>query len=157
MKMFSRILSVLLVASLGLMYTGCKKSEEDGDAAEKVQLAKLEKKSWTVTNVTLGTDDRTADFSGFTITFSDAFNTSNPKGPYTYALTGSHPSPSPWPLTGGKFRFGADATRELVRDDDGLPMTYTLSDTQLVISFTYSGTGFGRTEQVGGNWKFTFN
>jgi hypothetical protein len=157
MKMFSRILSVLVITSLGLMYTGCGGGDDKEDPAEKVQLGKLSS-TWNVNTVTLDGVDRKSDFTGFKLTLGGTFDAANPKGPYNYSVSGTRPTPNPWPAS-GTWKFGSDVAKDLVRlDTPDQAMTYTVTDTSLSITFTYSGDGFtgGRTNQVSGTWVFTF-
>ena len=159
MKILSRILSLLVIASLGLFYAGCGGGSNTPDPAEKTQLGKLST-TWKISAVTLDGTNRIADFTNFTLTLSGTFNTSTPKGPYQYSVAGSRPSPNPWPAS-GTWTFGADITRDFVRNDSGgdLSMTYALTDTQLAITIpSYTGTGFagGKASQVNGTWIFTF-
>ena len=156
MKMFSRILSLMIVSSLGLFYAGCGGKSGDTDPVEKVQLSKLSS-TWTISSVTLDGAPRT-DFTGFTLTIAGAFSSATPKGPYTYTCAGTRPNPSPWPAS-GTWKFGANPKTDLLRlDNPDQEMTYTLTDTQLTIDFNYTGDGFAgsRVNQVSGNWEFIF-
>lgn len=156
MKILSRILSLLVIASLGLAYVGCGGKDKGEDDVEKTQLAKLAA-VWTVSSVTLDGAPRT-DFPGLTLTISGTFDSTNPKGPYNYSFTGTRPNPSPWPVN-GQWSFGANTLTQLVRHDNpDLDMSYELTDSQLTISFNYTGEGFtgSRVSQVKGNWTFVF-
>jgi hypothetical protein len=161
MKMFSRILSLLVIASLGLMYTGCGKDDGDGDPKEKVELAKLSK-TWNISSATLEGDSRTSDFTGFKLTLSGAFDASKPKGPYQYTVSGTRPTPNPWPPAGGTWTFGSAFTSNggtMVRSD-GVAMTYTFVGSQLKIALTCSGCnydGSARVGEVDGDWIFIFD
>ncbi len=156
MKMFSRILSLLILSSLGLFYAGCGGKSGGTDPVEKVQLAKLSN-TWTISSVTYNSAPRT-DFGGFTLTIGGPFSTATPKGPYTYTCGGTRPNPSPWPEKGA-WSFGADPKIDLLRQDSpDQAMTYVVTDSQLTISFNYTGDGFkgSRINQVSGNWVFVF-
>jgi hypothetical protein len=157
MKILSRLLSVLAIASLGLAYVGCG-GGDDEEAVEKSQLTKLSN-VWNISSVTLDGTQRT-DFTNLTLTISGAFDSKNPKGPYNYTMGGTRPNPSPWPAS-GTWSFGSNVLTQLIRHDDASTdqdMTYTLTSTELTISFNYSGVGFAgsRVNQVAGNWVFTF-
>ncbi|MDH4057505.1 MAG: hypothetical protein OEU76_02015, partial [Cyclobacteriaceae bacterium] len=102
------------------------------------------------------------DFTNFKLTISGTFNTSNPEGPYNFSVSGSRPTPSPWPASGSWTftNIGTGDTGSLLRND-GVPMVYTISSGgQLTISdlictsCNYPG---AKTEQVNGTWVFTFN
>jgi hypothetical protein len=158
MRMLPRILSLLVIASIGLFFAGCGKDGGGSDPAEKTQLAQLSK-TWTINTVTLDGVDR-SDFTGFKLTVSGSFNSSSPKGPYSYSVSGTRPTPNPWPAS-GSWKFGSNPTHDLLRNDDGgdLAMNYTVSSSALSIQFHYTGDGFdgSRSEEVSGNWVFTFN
>ena len=159
MKIFSRILSLLAIAGLGLFYAGCGGDDKDNDPIEKVQLGKLST-TWNISSVTLDGAART-DFTGFTLSMSGSFDAASPKGPYNFTVGGTRPNPSPWPAS-GTWKFGASPLTDLLRKDSpadpDLAMTYSVSDTQLTIEFTYNGDGFAgsRINKVEGNWVFTF-
>lgn len=157
MKILTRILSLSLVATAALFYSGCGSKGGGTDSAQKVQLAKLTK-TWTLTTATLDGKDRTSDFANLKLTVSGTY--SKDGDTYTYSFTGSRPNPSPWPAS-GTWQFGANPATDLTRLDDTPPqaLTYTVSDTQLDIKMTYSGTGFAgsRVNQVTGNWEFVFS
>ena len=167
MKIFSRILSLLVIASLGFFYAGCGGSSSSGKAAEQTQLENLSK-TWTLQSVTLdGVDKKTGtDFSGVTLLISGTYAAG---GTYAYHMKGTFPNPSPWPNTGTwKFagKTGDALTKQMIRDtgDNLLAMTYTLTGTTLEIKFTlptdaagWTGGVFSRSAQVKGDWVFTFN
>lgn len=164
MKIFSKILSVFLFGTLILLNFSCKPDENGGDSPEKQQLDKL-KKTWNLQTATLEGDVRT-DFTNVTLTFGGEYQD---KGTYTYSLAGTLPTPTnPWPKEGGKWKFGNDVATSMIRldsqissDDADLPMTYSIANGELTISFNYTGEGFagglaGRTSEVEGNWVFIF-
>jgi hypothetical protein len=157
MKLFARILSFVVLFSATLLFMNCGGGGGEGKTAEEEQLDKLKAGPWTIVSADLDGADRTADFTGLTLTVSGTFGAAE----YGYSFTGSRPNPSPWPSS-GQWKFGADPKTQLIRldDDPDLAMNYTLtnSDAQLTITFTYSGAGFagGRTEAVEGDWEFVF-
>jgi hypothetical protein len=72
----------------------------------------------------------------------------------------NRPEFSPW-QSGGVLSFGSEPVSELVRDagtDEETLITYTVSERELGITFTYSGGGFegGKVKAVQGNWEFRF-
>jgi hypothetical protein len=158
MKMLTRTLSLVVITSLGFYCVGCGGETTEPDLVEKVQLAKLSS-TWNVSSVTLDNNSRISDFTNFKLTLAGTFKDSSPKGPYQYSVSGSRPSNNPWPPAGGNWSFGADTSKDIVRHDNpDLSMSYTVTDTQLTLTFNYTGNGFigGRTAQVSGNWVFTF-
>lgn len=158
MKVFARILSLVVLASAITLFMNCGGSDPKPDSKEKTQFNKL-KGTWEVSSVTLDDVDRT-DFDGVSMTISGSYTQDG--GSYPYSFSGTMPNPSPWPKTGDSFKFGANPETQLVRlaDDPDLGLNYVLtnSDNTLTISFTYNGAGFtgGRTEEVNGDWEFVF-
>jgi hypothetical protein len=163
MKMFSRILSLVIIASLCLFYVGCNKNDGGGDPLAKQQLAKLEKKTWTINSVSFtGTgavEDRKSDFAGATLAFSGTYS-SDTNTQYPYTWTGTMPAAnSPWPRT-GHIKFPTSAPdKQFIRYEDATVISYVVSDSQLTLIFDFSGDGYapGRTSEVSGHWVFTFN
>src|SRR6188768_3377680 len=95
MKLFTRTFSLLTIASLALFSTNCK-DDPAAKTPEEIELGKLSK-TWNIVSADLDGTNRTADFSNFDLIISGAFNASNPDGPYDYDVSGSRPTPSPWP------------------------------------------------------------
>lgn len=146
---------ILVVLALGSLFVinGCKKDSGPGESVEDVQLGKLSK-TWNATTVQLdGTDQ--AGYNNFSLTISGTpGNTS-----FGYTAAG-RPQTSPWPSS-GTWSFGATPETQIVRDPgtgDELAMTYSVTDTQLQITFAFTGTGYpgGKTSNVNGQWVFTF-
>jgi hypothetical protein len=127
---------------------------------EEEQLDKL-KKSWNIISAALNGSTRTSDFSGFKLIISGIFDPANPNGPYNYSVSGSRPTPSPWPSS-GQWSFAAIGTGDsgtLLRSDD-VPITYSInSNGHLTVTFEcqdcdYAGS---RTKEVNGTWVFVFD
>lgn len=145
----NRLLFTLAMIGISFLFSECSKSSGPGQSPQDEQLVKLSK-TWKVT----GSNDVTLDgtpqtgYSSFTITISGT------AGQTTFGYTTSgRPPLSPWPAS-GTFTFGSDFATQLTRDD-GLPITYSVSDTQLQLTFNYTGSGFtARTSNVKGNWVF---
>jgi hypothetical protein len=153
MKPLARILSLLLLVSAALFYAGCDGDNGNKDSEETVQFNKL-KGTWSATIVDDGIEER-VDFPGLTLTIGQSGSSYN----YIFAAT-SWPSISPIPddLDTFKFKEGA-VMNTIIRNTDQLEMNYTVSDTQLVLTFTYAGVGFtnGRVNNVAGDWEISFN
>ena len=136
-------------------YYGSQKSfETDPPLAtiEDIQLGKLSK-TWTATSVKLDNVDQTG-YDNFALTLSGTAG-----GPvFPYSTTG-RPVLGTW-LSSGLWKFGASPETQIVRDPgtgDELNMTYSVTDTQLQITFTFTGDGYpGRVSNVKGQWVFTF-
>lgn len=159
MKIALRLLSLSILVVVTMFYTGCKDKNEDPDSVEKQQLEKLVA-DWTLESATDSQGDRTSDFSGLVLHVTGNY-TGDGKS-YGYNFTGTRPDPSPWPES-GFWKFGTNKATELIRDPGTtgeIPMTYTVSATDLTISFTVPdnspGWPGGRIENVIGQWTFTF-
>ncbi len=156
MKRVTRFLSLLLVASLTLLYVACD-DDDPSRTEEETQLDKL-RGTWNIQSVDNDGTSRTDEYPNMTLTISGTYTTG---GEYSYTSDADEwPSVSPWKAADSwKFK-STDVLSVITRQSDLLDMTYTLSnsDNTLTIDFTYSGTGFNnaRTESVSGNWSFVF-
>jgi hypothetical protein len=160
MKLLTRTLSLLLIASLTLFFANCG-GDDPAKSKEEVQLGKL-KKTWNIVSAELDNVDRTADFTGFTLAFSGTYDKNAVAGdyPYDYSVGGSRPDPSPWPAN-GSWEFGGDPETLIIRDD-GIGIVYSInSNGQLTMQFTCPDGGCqypgSRTAQVEGNWEFVLD
>lgn len=148
-----RILSLVALV-LGLItFSNCGDDPPPPPSVADVQFDKLAK-TWKITTVTLDGVDKTADYTGFQLVLSGT------KGspPFNYSTT-ARPSLSPWKASGA-WEFGAAPETQMIRDKgttDELPLTYSVTESTLTISFTFNGTGYtARTGVVKGNWVYTF-
>lgn len=147
MKSFKLLLTVAFIGVL-FLYSGCGGSKKKDPDPADVQLTKLSK-TWKCTAATLDGSAQTG-YTNFQLTLS---GTAGQKT-FGYTTTG-RPALSPWPAS-GTFTFGTDVSTQVTRDD-GLPITYAVTDAQLQITFNYTGAGIaGRVNQVKGNWVLTF-
>lgn len=141
------VFGVLLVSQ------GCKKKTGPGETVEDIQLGKLSK-AWSATTVKLDNVDQ-AGYDNFVLTISGTAGSPT----FGYSVTGRPTTLSPW-LSSGQWKFGASPETQIVRDPDTgdeLNMTYSVTDTQLQITFTFTGDGYpGRISNVKGQWVFTF-
>jgi hypothetical protein len=162
MKLFARILSLLVLAGLATFYVSCSKDDGGKKSDEEVQLGLLTQ-TWTMTSATSDGTSRTADYPGLKLTISGTFAQG---GVYDYSLTmtGAPPSVMPWPQS-GKWKFGTNPKTDIIRDpgvDSETSMTYTLSSDgkQLHVEFTLapgSGWNWSRQASVSGAWVFEFS
>ena len=149
-------LSFLPALIIGLIsFASCDKSDPPEPSVEEAQLALLSK-PWTVSEVRFGSGntDRTAEYSGMTLTISGTFSDG---GTYNYSLAG-RPSLSPWPAS-GTWTFDLNDPENLViRTEDNLAITYSVTEGQLQLVFTYAGAGYAgpRISAVEGTWTFLF-
>lgn len=140
-----------LTTSSEIIY-GLSKSFETTISIEDFQLGKLSK-TWSATSVKLDNVDQTG-YDNFVLTISGTAGSST----FGYSVTG-RPVLGPW-LSSGQWKFGASPETQIIRDSntgDELDMTYSVTDTQLQITFTFTGDGYsGRVSNVKGQWVFTF-
>jgi hypothetical protein len=156
MKLLTRTLSLLTIASLVLFFANCGGDGGGGTPTEKKQLAKLVG-TWEIESATLDggtpTPDKTADYAGFTLTLSGTFDEDNEDAfPYTYVTT-NRPDLSPWDAS-GTWGFGSNPKTQIVRED-GLGINYSLaSDGTLTLMYNFSGEGFpsAKAAEVDGDW-----
>lgn len=156
MKAFLRLTTLLAIAGLTVFFAACKRNNPGPESAEKQQLDKLSK-TWNIVSATLDGTDRTADFSNFQLEITGTFPSTSDKGPYNFQVSGSRPTPSPWPET-GTWSFGDDATSQIIRNDD-ISILYSIDNNELTLQFAcvscnYSG---ARTSAVNGDWQFVLN
>jgi hypothetical protein len=152
MQLTNKIIGLLMLTGV-LLLSGC--GSEESISTQSKQLKKLSA-TWIVTNATMGGTNYTADYADFELTLSGSTNSSV----YAYGVSG-RPEISPWP-SGGTWIFGSDAKTTLVRDSgtvDAVQIAYTVSDTQLTITFNFAGEGYnaGRVNSVSGDWSYTFS
>lgn len=147
-----RVATVCTFLSVLALISGCKDKGGPGESVEDAQLGKLAK-AWTASSVTLDGVAQ-SDYANFVLTISGTPGNTT----FTYSCAG-RPSTSPWP-SNGNWSFGATPETQIVRDpgtSDELALTYSVSDSQLQLTFAFSGTGYpGRTSNVNGQWVFTF-
>lgn len=141
-----------MLSLTGTLLSGC--SEDETPTQMDKQLNKLSG-TWVVTSATMGGTDYTDDYSNFELSLSGSSSASV----YTYAVAG-RPEISPW-LPGGTWSFGSDIKTMITRDPDTadeLSMMYSVTDSELIIEFSFTGTGYeARVNSVGGNWEYQFS
>ncbi|MBN8650918.1 MAG: hypothetical protein J0L67_05805 [Cytophagales bacterium] len=154
-----RVLSLLLVSAVLLTYMGCDGGGSTPEPIEDVQFTKLAK-TWKITSVSYtgtGPQDRTAEYKD--LNFQLVLNGTKGSPPFTYSTSG-RPNISPWKAN-GTWEFGSAVETQIVRDKgvtaDELGMTYVVTENTLTLTFSFLRDGYpARTEQVEGNWIFTF-
>ncbi|MCB0491122.1 MAG: hypothetical protein KDC93_01775 [Cyclobacteriaceae bacterium] len=153
MKQIGKFALLGVVFGILLVSQGCKKSSGPGETVEDIQLGKLSK-TWNATSVKLDNVDQT-DYDNFALTISGTAGSTT----FGYSAAGRPTTLSPW-LSSGQWKFGASPETQIIRDPDTgdeLDMTYSVTDTQLQITFTFTGDGYpGRVSNVKGQWVFTF-
>ncbi|MBX2966037.1 MAG: hypothetical protein KF845_07820 [Cyclobacteriaceae bacterium] len=158
-KAATRLASLLIVAGVLVFFSNCGGSDPK-PSREEQQLTKL-KKEWSITGASFeGDDTRINDFTNFKLNLSGVtFNKNSPKGPYNYTLSGSKPDPGPWSGSGGNFELfpGVSGDTGTLARGDGVAITYNINSSgHLSLAFFYGGDSGGRTEQIIGDWVFTF-
>ncbi|MBX2913639.1 MAG: hypothetical protein KF856_00070 [Cyclobacteriaceae bacterium] len=134
------------------LFMACSSNEQPQPGIEEQQLQKLTK-VWVANTVTLNGVVQTG-YENFRLSLNNSTSS-----PFPYQ-TNNRPSTSPWPAS-GTWTFGNDPLTQLIREPASaqqLSMNYTVSATELQLSFTFSGTGFtGKSKSVDGQWVFKFN
>jgi len=158
-KMRILLNSAIAALALGILltYSGCDNGGGVEPTVEEVQLEKLNG-TWTMagsgTNVTLNGVSQKSDYTGFKLNLTGTAGAAS----FNYTTEGRPAKLSPWPSS-GTWKFGAVPESGVIRDPgtEDLNISYTVSDTQLELTFTYNGAGFSRTKQVTGTWVFTMS
>jgi len=148
MKAF-RILNTVVSLSAILMISGCGGKSTPAESTQDKQLGLLSKK-WTVSTVTLNSVDQSSSWTGFNLTITGTKGATS----FSYACA-ARPALGPWPAS-GTWSFGTDPVTQITRTEDNLPITYTVTATTLQMTFNYTGNGYTRVSNVGGNWVFSF-
>ncbi|MDX1629874.1 MAG: hypothetical protein R3345_14300 [Fulvivirga sp.] len=105
-------------------------------------------------------EDRTADYSNFTLT--TVYTAGQGEG--TYTTTGGPTGASPWPSS-GVWSFNSnepDANAFQVTRDDGLVIDVVITGDTMTLNFLFNDASHktdqeGRIEAVDGNWTFTLS
>lgn len=142
MKSIAKIVLLFFTVTGLLLTSGCG---GDGPSASEVALKKLMAHPWHLSNALVDGTDKTAVYSGLSITFTKT----------DFTATDITPS---WPTT-GTWKFSDKSAKEILRGDDLLIEIIELNDDTLKISYTWSSTTFepGRTNSVSGNHVLTFS
>jgi hypothetical protein len=153
MKLVSRILTLLVLATTVVFYSSCGGDDGDPKSETDQQLEKLNG-TWIIQ----ADPDVTQDGGEPAFNFKDMQLTINASaGSTTFNWTASaRPELSPWAAQ-GTFTFGSPVTSKLERDDEVM-ITYSVTDTELIMTFQdFTGAGYpGRTKSVEGDWHFEF-
>ncbi len=157
------ITALAFLSLVTLSLTGCKKDSDPEPSAAEQAITKLTNNSsitWKVSSVTLESSAVPEyDGSNFSLTLTKTGDSA--EATHGYGTSNRPDRLQPWPLS-GDWKLGTNVSSQLVRDPDTadeLAMTYSVSDSELVISFNFNGNGWdkaGKTEVVEGNWVFTF-
>jgi hypothetical protein len=137
---------VLLVIAIGMMVLTLNDCKKD-DAVEPDPLAPLVG-VWSCTKAARAGVAQDG-YDNFKLTLSGTSGATT----FGYSAAGRPPL-SPWPAS-GSWKFGTNTATDIVRDTD-LPVSYSVTDTQLEVTFSYTGSGFARGNEVSGVWVFTF-
>jgi hypothetical protein len=151
--------SLLLIASVGVLFTfsNCGGGGGTPEPVADQQLAKLTG-TWNATSVVYQPPSAPlTTYPNFKLVLSGTKGAAS----FNYTTSGNPATLSPW-KSSGTWAFGTDPVTMMVRDSgvDLLDMTYVVSATTLEIRFNFPRDGGypnqGRTEQVKGDWVFSF-
>ena len=152
----SKILIMLALLGVSASFLQCGSDPKPATDPRDEQLTKLSQ-TWKVSTSTAASP---VTFNSTPVTGYDNFTLtlSGTAGNPTFNFTSSGRPvgiKTPWDAS-GTFTFETDFNTVIKRNDDIL-VTYSVSATQLELTFTYTGAGFtGRTSNVEGTWKFKF-
>lgn len=145
----TNLLIALVLLGVSVSFWKCGDDPPPAVSPQDAQLAKLSK-TWKA-NATTYNSGAITGYENFVITMTGTPGTAT----FNYTITGRPTGPTPWPAS-GTFTFGTDFATILTRED-GIVVTYSVTDTQLQFNFTYAGSGFtGRVGNVEGVWSYTF-
>lgn len=167
MKHLARLLSLLILVSAGVFLTNCGGDGGDEKSAQEKAFDKL-KGVWTLESATWSADNSDDRFEGTTVELN-IHGTFKEDGKFEFDMTSSPNDidASPWPPS-VNWKFGSNPATQMIRLDselssseDDVPLTYTVTDSELEIEFAYAGSGFviqgARTQSTEGNWTFVFS
>ena len=149
MKAF-RILMTVVSLGVILIVSGCGGKSTPAESTQDKQLGLLSK-TWKVASDSLNTTDQTTSWTNFQLTISGTKGSTS----FNYSCTSRPTSLGPWPAS-GTWSFGTDPVTQIIRAEDNLNMTYTVTATTLQLNFNYTGNGYPgpRVSNVSGNWIF---
>lgn len=144
-----RLMKLLPILFLTIIIAACGPENPADPSPEQQQLEKLTK-TWIASSVTFnGSENRTTDWDGFslTITANKSYSTS------------SAFSPGPWPSSGAwTFEMNGDTPNinKIIRSD-GLEVAISVSATNLTLTFNYDNSTHngGRFEAINGEYVFS--
>jgi len=179
MKKIVNLFAFVGLIAVLITYSSCGSKAPDAVPLVDQQLQKLlvttsttgtVEKDWLCTSATLDGVDKTANYTkDFTLNLKGTLGVDSTGTATTFSYKTSKPTflttegaISPWAI-GGTFKFDDKEPAIKVTRDDGTAIQYSVNETTLSISFsfspadskTYDRTG-GRTEVVKGAWVFTF-
>jgi len=151
MKLF-KIFAIVLVLG-AFVLTGCNKPPVVEPTEEELRLAEIVG-TWQLGSgtVSLDGDDRSADWAGFVVTFTDS------KG---FSSTNSFDE-NVWPPAGTwNFQGTTGTALDILVRSDGINVNITsISATSLTLTFDYMLSAplkNGRVESIEGNWIFSLS
>jgi hypothetical protein len=157
MKLAARILSLIVLTAVACFYAGCDPGDDPEKSEMDQQIEKLNG-TWNTTAYTLdGLVPADLDYSNFDLVLTGSEGDES----LEFSAVG-RPSgkPSPWPES-GTVEFGTNVKQNLIRLDPNevtVPISYSVTETTLIIDFTFSTTPYnGRVQNVTGNWHFEFS
>lgn len=147
----TRLFIVLALLGVAASFWQCGSDSPPPEDPQDAQLKKISQ-TWKATSVSFNSTPVTG-YESFQITMTGTTG----QDTFNYTTTG-RPSGilTPWAAS-GTFTFGTDFATVLNRDD-GTVVTYSVTSTQLQMTFTYTGAGYtgSRINNVNGSWSFTF-
>jgi hypothetical protein len=154
MKLSPKFLVVLVLVGVLMTYAGCKPHHDNPVPVTDTQIDLLTAKTWIATGVTLDANPETA-YTSSSAPFTLKFSGTHGQTTINYTAT-NRPALSAWPASGTMTFDTTTPTTNLTRNDTApVAVVYSVSATQLVLHFTYTGAGYSRTTEVDGQWIFS--
>jgi len=153
MKIAARILSLVVLAALTTFYVSCKPDDDPEKSETDQQIEKLNG-TWAVSEATLNSGPPDLDHSGMTMAISGTAGNQS----VSFSVNGRPAGPSAWPPN-GTFAFGTANVKTSLTRDDGVAVSYSVTDTQLIMDFEFQMTPYtssGKSKSVEGQWHFVF-
>jgi len=153
----SNFLILLVLLGVSASFWQCGSDSAAPSDPKDDQIKKLSK-TWKASAVTFNSSPVTG-YDNFQLTISGSAGQT--QIPFTTSGRPAGTNNTPWPAS-GNFEFGTDFATVLTRTDitGGLSVTYSVSDTQLQMTFDYNCANCtpysGRVTSVNGTWTFTF-
>jgi hypothetical protein len=153
MKLVSRILTLLVLASATVFYSSCGGDDDNAKSETDQQLEKLNG-TWVIQAATDVTQDSDAPPFAFT-NMQLVINASAGSTSFNWTTSG-RPELGPWDAQ-GTFQFG-DPVASVLKRNDNVTINYNVTDTELIMTFTFNNSaGYpGRAKSVEGDWHFEF-
>lgn len=167
MKMkLHKILSLALLSGAVLLLSNCDNETKNPESPLEKRLLDALKGTWTPSAPPTMDGNERIDFLDISLIIEGSYATEGNIYNYYFSDESQLPDNSIWPnkrlRDKGDWKFHPETPETtIIRLEDNLPITYTVTENELTLSFNCSGCegfpGGGRTSSVSGSWVFTFS